>query len=103
MTGTETGGNPYDGVVIPVSHFPCSAHGHVRASVLSGQFNGLFHGYSKSYPPIVRSDLQPRLGITAQVLRRRWSDWAVAASCSASVSTMMYSLAGTRPFSLPSQ
>lgn len=66
-TGTESGGNPYDGVVIPGSHFPSAAQGHLPASVLSGQFNNLFHGYDKAYSPIVWSDIQPRLGITAQV------------------------------------
>lgn len=66
-TGIETGGNAYDGVVIPGSHFPSSAQGHVPASVLSGQYSGLFHGYSSSYSPTVWSDVQPRLGITLQV------------------------------------
>ncbi|HEY1809832.1 MAG TPA: carboxypeptidase regulatory-like domain-containing protein [Acidobacteriaceae bacterium] len=67
MTGTESGGNPYDGMVIPGSHFPSSAQGHVPASVLNGQYNDLFHGYSPAYSPIVWSDIQPRLGITQQV------------------------------------
>lgn len=68
LTGIETGGNPYDGMVIPGSKFPSSAQGHVPASVLSGQYNDLFHGYSKSYSPIVWSDIQPRIGITAQIM-----------------------------------
>ncbi|MFP5226691.1 MAG: carboxypeptidase regulatory-like domain-containing protein [Acidobacteriota bacterium] len=66
VTGTETGGNQYDGMVIPGSHFPSSAKGHVPASVLNGQYNDLFHGYNKSYSPIVWSDIQPRLGVTWQ-------------------------------------
>lgn len=66
-TGVETGGNPYDGVVIPGSGFPSSAKGHVPADVLNGQYNDLFHGYSKSYSPIVWSDIQPRFGLTDQI------------------------------------
>ncbi|MGA8528225.1 MAG: carboxypeptidase regulatory-like domain-containing protein, partial [Acidobacteriaceae bacterium] len=66
-TGTESGGNPYDGVVIPGSGFPSAARGHVPASVLGGQYNDLFHGYSKSYSPTVWSDIQPRVGISQQV------------------------------------
>lgn len=67
VTGTETGGNIYDGIVIPGSHFPGSATGHVLPSLLNGSVNDLFHGYSKSYSPIVWSYIQPRLGITDQV------------------------------------
>ncbi len=66
-TGTETGGNIYDGLVIPGSGFPSSANGHVLASLLNGSVNDLFHGYSKSYSPIVWSDIQPRLGLTDQL------------------------------------
>lgn len=67
ITGTESGGNPYDGVVIPGNGFPSSARGHVPASVLNGQYSDLFHGYSAAYSPTVWSDIQPRLGITQQV------------------------------------
>ena len=66
-TGTESGGNPYDGVVIPGSGFPSSAKGHLPAAVLSGQYNGLFHGYNPDYSPIVWSDIQPRLGVSWQI------------------------------------
>lgn len=66
-TGTESGGNPYDGVVIPGNGFPSSARGHVNPAVLRGQFNNLFHGYSPSYSPIVWTDLQPRVGITQKI------------------------------------
>jgi hypothetical protein len=66
-SGIESGGNPYDGVVIPGSHFPSAAKGHVPDTVLNGQYNDLFHGYNSSYSPTVWSDIQPRLGITAQV------------------------------------
>jgi hypothetical protein len=67
VTGIETGGNIYDGIVIPGSHFPSAANGHVPADVLNGQFNDLFHGYSRSYSPIVWSTIQPRFGMTWQV------------------------------------
>lgn len=65
-TGTETGGNIYDGIVIPGSGFPGSAKGHVPDSVLNGSVNDLFHG-SPSYSPIVWSTIQPRFGLTWQV------------------------------------
>jgi hypothetical protein len=67
ITGTETGGNIYEGIVIPGSGFPSSASGHVPAPILSGQFNDLFHGLSKSYSPISWSDVQPRVGVTMQM------------------------------------
>jgi hypothetical protein len=67
VTGIETGGNIYDGVVIPGSGFPSAAQGHVPADVLNGQFNNLFHGYSKSYSPTVWSTVQPRFGLTWQL------------------------------------
>lgn len=67
VTGTETGGNPLNGVVIPGNGFPKSAQGHVPDSVLNGQFDDLFHGLNKSYSPIVWTDLQPRLGIAYHV------------------------------------
>lgn len=66
-TGTETGGNAYDGVVIPGSGFPSSAKGHVPDAILGGQYNDLFQGYSRSYSPIVWSNIQPRFGMTEQV------------------------------------
>jgi Carboxypeptidase regulatory-like domain len=67
ITGTATGGNPYNGVVIPGSGFPSSAQGHVPDSILNGQYNDLFRGYSPSYSPIVWSDVQPRVGVALQV------------------------------------
>ena len=67
VTGTQTGGNPYDGVVIPGNGFPSSAKGHVPDAILNGQYNSLFHGYSRSYSPIVWSNIQPRVGLTEQV------------------------------------
>jgi hypothetical protein len=66
-TGQTSGGDPYDGVVIPGSGFPSSAQGHVPSSVLSN-YTRLFHGFNKAYSPIVWSDIQPRFGLTDQVL-----------------------------------
>lgn len=66
-TGTETGGNIYDGIVIPGDGFPSSANGHVPANLLNGSVNDLFHGLSASYSPIVWSTIQPRFGMTWQV------------------------------------
>lgn len=67
VTGVQTGGDPLDGVVIPGSGFPKSAQGHLNPAVLNGQYSHLFRGLSKSYSPIVWSDIQPRLGVTDQV------------------------------------
>jgi hypothetical protein len=69
-TGIETGGNIYDGIVIPGGSFPSSAQGHLPASVLNGSVNDLFHGYSPSYSPVVWSTIQPRFGLTWQVAPR---------------------------------
>ncbi|MBS1813391.1 MAG: carboxypeptidase regulatory-like domain-containing protein [Acidobacteria bacterium] len=65
-TDIVTGGDRYNGVVIPGSGFPSSAQGHVDPAILSS-FNGLFRGYSKFYSPIVKSNIQPRFGLTYQV------------------------------------
>jgi hypothetical protein len=67
VTGTETGGNIYDGIVIPGTGFPSSAQGHVLSTLLNGSVNDLFHGYSKRYSPTVKTDIQPRLGLTDQL------------------------------------
>jgi hypothetical protein len=67
ITGTVTGGDPYNGVVIPGSGFPSSANGHVPANILDGSFNRLFRGDPKGYSNTVFSDVQPRLGLTYQV------------------------------------
>ncbi len=66
ITDVVTGGDRYNGVVIPGSAFPSSAQGHVDPAILAG-FSGLFHGYSNAYSPTVKSDIQPRLGVTYQV------------------------------------
>ncbi len=65
-TDVVTGGDRFNGVVIPGSSFPSSAQGHVDPAILSG-FQGLFRGFSNAYSPTVKSDIQPRVGITYQV------------------------------------
>ncbi len=54
----------YNGVVIPGSGFPSSANGHVSADILSNGYAYLFRGYGNAYSPTVKSDIQPRFGIT---------------------------------------
>lgn len=66
-TGFTTGGNMYNGVVIPGKGFPSSAQGHVADSILSNGYASLFHGYSTGYHPTVYTNLQPRLGFAYQV------------------------------------
>ena len=68
-TGVVTGSQAqlYNGVVIPGSGFPSSANGHVSADILANGYAGLFRGYSKGYSPTVKTDIQPRLGLTYQV------------------------------------
>ncbi len=65
--GTISGGDPLNGVVIPGSHFPSSAQGHVPAAILNGQYNRLFRGYGRNYSKTVYTDFQPRIGFTYQV------------------------------------
>ncbi|WP_128913861.1 TonB-dependent receptor [Granulicella sibirica] len=64
-TDVVTGGDRYNGVVIPGSGFPSSAAGHVDPAILAG-FQGLFRGFSNAYSPTVKTDIQPRFGITYQ-------------------------------------
>ena len=64
-TDVVTGGNRYNGVVIPGSGFPSSAQGHVDPTILS-TYGGLFHGFSNTYSPTIKTDIQPRFGITYQ-------------------------------------
>lgn len=66
-TGTISGGDPLNGVVIPGSHFPSSAQGHVPDDILNGQYNRLFRGYGRNYSKTVYSNIQPRFGFTYQV------------------------------------
>lgn len=67
ITGYASGGDPYDGVVIPGDHFSSSAQGHVPASILNGQYQSLFRGYGPGYSKTIWTDIQPRFGVTYQV------------------------------------
>jgi hypothetical protein len=65
-TGFLTGGDAYNGVVIPGSGFPSAAKGHVPDAVLNGGYQRLFRGYNPNYSPTVYSNIQPRLGFAYQ-------------------------------------
>jgi Carboxypeptidase regulatory-like domain/TonB-dependent Receptor Plug Domain len=67
ITGFLTGGDAYNGVVIPGSGFPSAANGHVPDSILNGGYQRLFRGYDKGYSPTVYSDIQPRVGFAWQI------------------------------------
>ncbi len=67
VTGYASGGNPYDGLVIPGSGFPGSAKGHVPDNILNGPYQSLFRGFSPGYSKTVYTDVQPRFGVTYQV------------------------------------
>ncbi len=61
-------GNQYNGVVIPGSGFPSAANGHVDPAILSNPvYQALFHGFSNAYSPTIKTDIQPRAGITYQL------------------------------------
>ncbi len=62
-TDIVTGGDRFNGVVIPGSSFPSSAQGHVDPAILSS-YQGLFRGYSNTYSPTVKTNIQPRFGMT---------------------------------------
>jgi hypothetical protein len=64
--GTIIGGNQYNGVVIPGSHFPSTANGHVPASILANP-QASFTGTNPGYSNTIWSDIQPRVGFTYQV------------------------------------
>lgn len=66
-TGFLTGGDAYNGVVIPGSRFPSAAKGHVPDSILNGDYQRLFRGYDKNYSPTVYTDIQPRFGFAYQL------------------------------------
>lgn len=63
VTDVVTGGDRYNGVVIPGSGFPSSAQGHVDPAILAG-YQGLFRGFGRAYSPTVHTNIQPRFGIT---------------------------------------
>ncbi len=65
-TGAAIGGNLYNGVVIPGSHFPSSARGHVPAEILANP-QASFTGKNPGYSNTIWSDIQPRFGVTYQV------------------------------------
>ena len=66
-TGFLTGGDPYNGVVIPGSGFPSAAKGHVPDNILNGGYQRLFRGYNSGYSPTVYSNIQPRFGFAYQI------------------------------------
>ncbi|WP_255460589.1 TonB-dependent receptor [Edaphobacter albus] len=67
QTGFLTGGDPYNGVVIPGSGFPSKAKGHVPDSILNGNYQRLFRGYDSNYSPTVYTNIQPRVGFAYQI------------------------------------
>ena len=74
-TDVVTGGDQYNGVVIPGGSFPSSANGHVDPTILAN-YSRLFRGYGNAYSPTVKSDIQPRFGFTYQVHPKRGSSVA---------------------------
>lgn len=66
-TGYLTGGDPYNGVVIPGSGFPSSAKGHVPDAILNGNYQRLFRGFDSNYSPTVYTNIQPRVGFAYQI------------------------------------
>jgi predicted heme/steroid binding protein len=66
ITGSPTLDQLYNGMVIPGSGFPSSAHGRVPEAD-SGEFDFLFRGVSNHYSDIQWGDIQPRLGVAYQL------------------------------------
>jgi len=69
ITGSPTIAQLYNGMVIPGSGFPSSAHGRVPEAD-SGLYDGLFRGVPDHYSDIQWGDIQPRLGIAYQLDRK---------------------------------
>jgi hypothetical protein len=65
VTGTPQ--QLFNGVVIPGSGFPSAANGHVSADILANGYAFLFRGYDRQYSPTVKTNFQPRFGITYQL------------------------------------
>ena len=65
VTGTQQ--QLLNGVVIPGSGFPSSAQGHVNADILANGYASLFRGYDRQYSPTIKTNFQPRVGITYQM------------------------------------
>jgi hypothetical protein len=65
VTGTPQ--QIYNGVVIPGSGFPSAANGHVAADILANGYAFLFRGYDRQYSPTIKTNFQPRFGITYQI------------------------------------
>jgi predicted heme/steroid binding protein len=66
ITGSPTIAQLYNGMVIPGSGFPSSAHGRVPEAD-SGLYDGLFRGVPNHYSDIQWGDIQPRLGVAYQL------------------------------------
>ena len=66
VSGVAIGGNLYNGVVIPGTHFPSSAQGHVPAEILANP-QASFTGKNPGYSNTIWTDIQPRFGVTYQV------------------------------------
>src|SRR5215475_1482848 len=69
ITGSPTIEQLYNGMVIPGSGFPSSAHGRVPEAD-SGLYDSLFRGVPDHYSDIQWGDIQPRLGIAYQLDRK---------------------------------
>ena len=66
VSGIAIGGNLYNGVVIPGTHFPSAARGHVPADILANP-GASFTGKNPGFSNTIWTDIQPRVGFTWQV------------------------------------
>ena len=69
-TNGQVTGTPqqiFNGVVIPGSGFPSIAKGHVADDILANGYSFLFRGYDRQYSPTIKTNFQPRFGITYQL------------------------------------